>query len=604
MKHLLLLYFCLFTGVLYADNVSVEQAQALATDFFKVNVQTRSASPQLQLVWDGEDVQTRVAGTVPAFYVFNRTDGNGFVIVAGDDVALPILGYSYANSFEVEGMPDNIRNWMKGLREQINVARADNTIVPATEAWQSVAKKTIGADEKKLNTANWDQTAPYNDLCPLIGTRRTVTGCVATALSILMKYHEWPEKGEGTLPAYKYEIRKNIKDVDSRQLGHIYDWNKMPLTYNGSESEDARTAVATLMYDCGVMSKAQFDISTNGGTGAVTQIAIQGLINYMKYDKGARFQMREWYSDTEWNQMMKDEIAADRLILYGGANEAGEGHQFILDGYTADDYFSVNWGWSGYCNGNYLLSGLKPEEQGTGGNIGGFTVGQDAVLGIRKAQGESAYVEAIVLMPGGKGDGNGLTTKETDFQTGDRFFITVAYFFNMGFNNVNADLVLSLMDKDGHFIEDISMSSMKVADWAPGIGYGYNNVPCEIRKTINPGDRIWLRYKTSNSTEWQRVIGAGGAVSEIIVKADPTPIEQTKEEQTVSVFVEQDYVTVHTAEPIDEIVLYGLDGKMLEKMPIEKLTHHSFTLGGYPAGVYVLQIKTEKGTETRKFVKK
>lgn len=609
MKHLLLLCFCLFTGMLYADNVSVEQAQSLAANFFKVNAQTRNVSPQLQLVWDGENAQTRIAGTAPAFYVFNRTDSNGFIIVAGDDIALPILGYSYTNSFEIDGMPDNIRNWMNGLRKQINAAREENGIVPPVivETWQSAARKALGTPEKKLNTANWDQVAPYNALCPLNGATRTVTGCVPTALSILMKYHEWPEKGEGTLPAYEYKIMQGssqvTKNVDSRQLGHVYDWAEMPLSYKGGESTEAKSAVATLMYDCGVMSRAQFDTSANGGTGAVTQVAIQGLINYMNYDEGARFLLREWYTDTEWNRIMKDEIAADRPVLYGGANEEGAGHQFILDGYTADDYFSVNWGWSGYCNGFYLLSALNPEEQGTGGNVGGFTVGQDAVLGIRKSQGGSAYVETILLMPGGDSRGKGLSTAETDFQPGKRFVIVASYFYNMGFSNINAELVLSLMNKDGVYIEDISIPHIEVTDWLPGNGYGYN-IPCEITKTISPGDRIWLRYKSSNSTEWQRVIGAGGAVSEIVVKADPTPIEKTEKEQTVSVFVEQNYVTVHAAEFINEVVLYDLDGKILEKKPIGKLTSCSLVLDGYPAGVYMLQVKTEKGIETRKFVKK
>lgn len=609
MRHLLFLSFCLFTCVLYADSVSVEQAQALAANFFNVNAQTRSASPQIQLVWDGERVETRAAGTAPAFYVFNRTDSNGFVIVAGDDVALPILGYSYTNNFVVDGMPGNIRNWMNGLREQINAAREENSIASAVtvEAWQSAARKAVGTLEKKLNTANWDQGAPYNALCPLNGATRTVTGCVATALAILMKYYEWPEKGEGTLPAYEYEMMQGYlsvtKSIESRQLGHLYDWKKMPLSYKGGESAEAKSAVATLMYDCGVMSQAQFDTSANGGTGAITQVAIQGLINYMSYDKGARFLLREWYTDAEWNKIMKEEIAAGRLVLYGGANEEGAGHQFILDGYTDDDYFSVNWGWSGYCNGLYLLSGLKPEGQGIGGNVGGFTVGQDAVLGIGKAQTGSAYVETIVLMPGADSAGKGLFTTETDFQPRKRFVIAANYFFNMGFSNINAELVLSLMNKDGVFIEDIS-ALMKLPDWKPGTGYGHNGILCEITTTINPGDRIWLRYKSSNSDGWQRVMGAGGAVSEIVLKVDPTSIEKTEKEETVSVFVEQDYVTVHTTESIDEIVLYDLDGRILEKKPIEKLASYSLALGGYPAGVYMLQVKTEKGIETRKFVKK
>lgn len=71
MRCTLLFLFILLTSRLLADNVTAEQAHALATDFFKTNVQTRntSASPQLQLVWDGEDLSTRSTGNLPAFYV-------------------------------------------------------------------------------------------------------------------------------------------------------------------------------------------------------------------------------------------------------------------------------------------------------------------------------------------------------------------------------------------------------------------------------------------------------------------------------------------------------------------------------------------------------
>lgn len=56
MRCTLLFLFILLANRLLADNVTAEQAHALATDFFKTNVQTRStaASPQLQLVWDGK----------------------------------------------------------------------------------------------------------------------------------------------------------------------------------------------------------------------------------------------------------------------------------------------------------------------------------------------------------------------------------------------------------------------------------------------------------------------------------------------------------------------------------------------------------------------
>lgn len=186
MRCTLLFLFILLANRLLADNVTAEQAHALATDFFKTNVQTRStaASPQLQLVWDGEDANTRSAGNLPAFYVFNSTDQKGFVIIAGDDVVMPVLGYSFTNSFVVDGMPSNLKSWMNGLKEQINEARETglNTSDVVYEAWSGVSDMTTGDVVKQYQTAEWDQESPYNTLCPKIEGTQTVTGCVATAI--------------------------------------------------------------------------------------------------------------------------------------------------------------------------------------------------------------------------------------------------------------------------------------------------------------------------------------------------------------------------------------------------------------------------------------
>ena len=350
MRCTLLFLFILLANRLLADNVTAEQAHALATDFFKTNVQTRStaASPQLQLVWDGEDANTRSVGNLPAFYVFNSTDRKGFVIIAGDDVVMPVLGYSFTNSFVKDGMPSNLKSWMNGLKEQINEARETglNTSDVVSEAWRGVSDMTTGDVVKQYKTAEWDQESPYNMLCPKIEGTQTVTGCVATAISILMRYHQWPNTGTGTLPAYSYDApvsgAKIHQNVSGRTLGHTYAWNDMPLQYDRNSSEISKNEVATLMYDCGVMAQSQFNIASAGGTGAATLTAIHGLAEYMNYNKSMLCLRREWYSDAEWIQMLENEIMTVGPVLYGGATLSNEGHQFILDGYTTKDYFRIN----------------------------------------------------------------------------------------------------------------------------------------------------------------------------------------------------------------------------------------------------------------------
>lgn len=608
MRYTLLFLFIFFSGALLADNVTAEQARALAIDFFKASIQTRSTvSPQLQMVWDGEDVNTRNTGNLPAFYVFNSTDRKGFVIIAGDDAVMPVLGYSSTDSFVVEGMPNNLKSWMNGLREQINEARTSGLVASdaVAKAWTSLSKTAAGTVVKEYETANWDQLAPYNIFCPEIRGSRTVTGCVATAISILMRYHQWPDAGVGILPAYSYEEEGSgtKMTIPERSLGNTYDWNIMPLQYDRNSSETAKNEVATLMYDCGVMARAEFNTASAGGTGAATLTAVQGLAKYMKYNKGMLYLFREWYSDAEWIQMLKDEIMTVGPVLYGGMTLRDEGHQFILSGYTTDDYFKVNWGWSGYSNGFFLLSALDPDAQGAGGSSGGgFTVGQDAVFGFTRADENSDYRSLLGMYA--SGSYTGLETTETQFNINTIFNVTVGAIGNFGLISFNGVAALALVDKNLKLREVISGASKSISNLQIYHGQAFI-FSCKISLAPQPGDRIVAVYKGNNDVAWKIVRGGADTTNEIIIKADPTSISEMKQAIQFSAFCDkrQDIVTAYLPEGARELNVYDVNGRLLRQIQTEGKINITFSCAEYPAGVYILQAVTNKGTRQCKFLK-
>ena len=128
MKYILF-FLILFSSkhILLANEITMEQARKVAMSFFCETIRSRGGIPRLQLVWDGESTTTR-GGSSPAFYVFNRMDSDGFVIISGDDVTMPILGYSCSNHFVVENMPPNLLDWMDELRNQINAVREEHVV--------------------------------------------------------------------------------------------------------------------------------------------------------------------------------------------------------------------------------------------------------------------------------------------------------------------------------------------------------------------------------------------------------------------------------------------------------------------------------------------
>ncbi|MDO4163441.1 MAG: C10 family peptidase [Bacteroides sp.] len=592
MKYLLLFLCCLLSSILLADNVPVEQAQALAVKFFQTSTQTRNASPALQLVWNGEEdeVTSRTSTTAPAFYVFNRTDTDGFIIIAGDDIAMPVLGYSFEHSFRTEKMPVNLKGWLKGIRTQINKARANQATTSSStaQAWKAVNGNEVGNVEISLETADWNQDSPYNDQCPTINGERAVTGCVATAIAIVMRYHQWPEQGEGTLPSYQYTSEGQTINIEAVELGHTYDWSNMPLQYNSYSSSEAKQQVATLMRDCGTMVEASYGTSS---TGAYTYKVAPALVTYMKYDKSIQYLSREWYSDDEWHQILKQEMATNGPILYNGYN-AEAGHQFVLDGCTSLNYFSVNWGWSGSCNGYYLLSALNPSQQGIGGSSDGYNIDQGAVIGLKKTTDNSTYEDILVLARATKG-GTGLYTTEENFQTNKSFTLQASYVFNYGIRTFNGEVIATLFDKHGNVKEDIS-DAITVNSLNPRYGR-ILNITCTITKNIKGGDYIRLRYKSGDGSEWKIVRNSDDVTGEILLKEE---------------ILSPDSATSFTYNRTDKIILLetlsnmgyslqsGSDGSTVVEGTADEDGLISIDVSNLSAGSYILILTGEEESKT------
>ena len=58
-------------------------------------------------------------GMQPMLYAVNVGDGDGFVIVSGDDEAEPILGYAEEGVISYNDLPDNMRSWLEGYADEI-----------------------------------------------------------------------------------------------------------------------------------------------------------------------------------------------------------------------------------------------------------------------------------------------------------------------------------------------------------------------------------------------------------------------------------------------------------------------------------------------------
>ena len=211
----------------HADVVSVESAKQLAADFFSASRHERLASADaLDLVY------TSGSATHPLYYVFNAREGKGFIIISAEDCTTPVLGYSVDNSYNVSSVPAAMKWMMSGLESEIKAAPSLQR--PVDMAGRRRLSRRAGqgtTDRILLNTPAWSQEEPFNSAIP----GRPLVGCVGTAMGMIMKFHEYPERGTGSYNGVNYDVE--------------YDWANMRMdNYRYGYSQIEANAVATLLY--------------------------------------------------------------------------------------------------------------------------------------------------------------------------------------------------------------------------------------------------------------------------------------------------------------------------------------------------------------------
>jgi len=459
-QFLMVLLLALGYSPLQAKRITQWQAQQQAYSFWgkqmpqKAKAKSRTAT---------------TASPSDAYYVFNN-DAGGFVIIAGDDAVTPVLGYTSTGSFDAENLPDGLKDLLKSYERQI-AALGDSYQAKQT------ATRAAFTGEKLLNTAKWNQMAPFNKYTP----NNYVTGCVATAGAIVMKHHGYPAKGTGS-----HSYTWNGKTLTANfELG--YDWANMPAQYNGNDA--AFDGVARLMADLGVAVEMQYN---KDGSGAYIGNLVTALQKYYGYSKLSHLMAIEDVGAEAWNGRLRDEIDANRPVLYAASDpNTGGGHAFVIDGYK-DESFSVNWGWGGYCDGFYKIGALNPESEGnpTGDK---YNVGQSAVFGMEPSGG----MEKVSTM-GFKKLTNQLQTLNmniTDVKKGQRGTIFSAPIGNTGDHNFNGEIAVALMNAKGEIRETVTRQPFKLTDFAPG--YYYTSLSFSIESTVDaePGDYLAMVAK-------------------------------------------------------------------------------------------------------------
>ena len=415
-----------------------------------------------------------------SYYVFNN-DAGGFVIIAGDDAVAPVLGYTSTGAFDANNLPEGLKDLLKSYEQQI-AALGKNYKANTT----STRAEFTG--EKLLNTAKWNQGAPFNKYTP----NNYVTGCVATAGAIVMKHHGYPAKGVGS-----HSYTWNGQNLTA-SFEHDYDWANMPVRYTG-DNDAAFDGVARLMSDLGIAVNMQY---ANGGSASALEDLVTALKKYFGYSKYARHLKIEDLGAEAWNGRLRAEIDANRPVLYAASDANVGGHSFVIDGYK-DESFSVNWGWGGYCNGFYRVGALNPEVDGTPQGDQ-YNSSQAAVFALQPSDGKEVLSNLRFI----KVDGylETMNMNVTDVKAGKNLTLYLLPLQSYGENSYTGKIAIALKNAKGEIREVFAETGIKELEHGYYIDQYLLGGACTV--DAQEGDYLAIVSKEEGTDEYLEILGS------------------------------------------------------------------------------------------------
>ena len=384
--------FLLLSFTVNAQTVGSEKAIEVAKRFYNSTLAKQTSlksaiNTNISLAkteeFISESNNLKSATSSPAYHIINVGDNEGFIIVSGDERANPILGYSMNGHYDTENIPDQLKAFLGNYKEEISqLVSVDNEFkVKPNLKWAELTtaetKSAQVAEEFFLINTKWEQGKYYNELCPEEPKAQSAyaghapAGCVAVAVSQIMKYWAWPKIGTD---------ENCYTPVSSKQYGELcanfeteYKWEAMPEKLTESNSELQHDEVSKLIYHTAVATKTDFIYY---GSSASSSSARNALKKYFNYSTKAQLVYKNRYSEQEWIELLKLNLNNGVPMFYRGDDDGNFGHAFICDGYDTENRFHFNWGWGGSYDGFFSLNAVTPRSNYN------FSFNQGAIINI------------------------------------------------------------------------------------------------------------------------------------------------------------------------------------------------------------------------------
>jgi hypothetical protein len=487
-------FLLLAIGQVDGNPIKLHKAQVKAASFVGKQI---NRQPRMKMVYaPGGNAEEA------PLYVFNVGDKKGFVIVAGEEDGEDVIGYADEGEFDYDNMPDNLKAWV------------DTYAARAAAKAPTKAKRTQHPTEvvEPLITTKWGQRVPFNRACPKVDGEPCPTGCTATAMAQVMRYHRFPIEQSTAIPKY---TTQTLKLVMPQLPATTFNWDDMPDELDEETSpQSSIDEVAKLMLYCGQATDMNY---TAEGSGAFTYKIPDRLPKYFGYPATMHYVYRQSYDEQGWDSLLVSELLKSRPVIYTAYTNVPLGHTFICDGYDGNGMFHINWGWYGVGNGYFRISEAYATDEGLNPNIKNYhlSLNQTALVGLMPS-GEDDYVfpqESYVAFtrPSLK---NGKTyTRES---TTDGFVITMKQsFVNSSEETKRLAHGIGLYNEEGGLV---TVATSSAASLSAGGKKDYEVKQIAIGGNIKSGHyTIKSVYKPTSTSPWRPMGGTERNYVDVVI---------------------------------------------------------------------------------------
>jgi hypothetical protein len=376
----------LLQSCLWARPTTAEEAALAVTGWLRFNARPLGMALGGRVI-NVETFTDRNAN--PAYYAV-YLEGGGFVIVAADDLVEPIITFADEGVFE----PATGNPLAALVRRDVErrVAAARNTIslqtgstVMAKGKWRHFTELARYAENsiallgetsisdvrvEPFIQSKWGQTTCCDRNCYNYYTPRNYpSGCTATAMAQLMRYHEYPD-GRGSIGSRRFRIKVDdiLQDAYTRGGdggGGPYQWSLMALEPDCESTLEQREAIGALCYDAGVAARSEYAEHSTSSSLRNARSALLGTFMYSNAVRALKDDINK--GRDALNNMVNPNLDAGYPAILGIVQDDTEvGHAVIVDGYGYDLstlYHHLNMGWKGNHDVWYNLPDVDYSEQ-------------------------------------------------------------------------------------------------------------------------------------------------------------------------------------------------------------------------------------------------